>query len=264
MSFNKMALAALLLLIAPNAFGQFALVANTGAPSLNGTSITAPNASSPAGMNCTTSSCNTTGANLIIISTAAFGFSGACTPTDNKGNTYSLPISVGSGNEALMKLAYASPATGTFTVGTGHTFSCGGSGTPAMQVLAFSGAATGLPIDATNSNLSSGATTLVPCSGSPCVTPSANNELVVTSISYCVAETTTISAGYTRTNNVASVSGTNMGDAIAYQIQTTATAQTPTWTMSGSGCSSAAVIATFKSNSGGGSTKKLFVGGGFF
>lgn len=198
----------------------YALIANAAAESTN--SITA-----------TTAAIDTTGANLIVL---AVNRAVGVTPTDSKSNTWTSLTS--RGTDPFTTIWYVFNPT----VGTGHTFAVSvGNSYPSIFVSAWSGAVTS-PFDAENGASSASASTLQPGS----ITPSENNELVITVVGSTVEGTTySINGGFTITNQVDGADSLAYGGAMAYLIQTTAAAANPTWTLSGVRSCSAA-IACFK------------------
>lgn len=174
----------------------------------------------------TTVAKDTTGANLIVLAIAFDQFR-ACTVSDSKGNTWTAGT-----------LSNAAPSLQNFycytpTTDAAHTFSVsGGSGGPGFStiaMLAFSGANT--PTSDQFHNNSASSTTVQPGS----ITPTLNNEVVVAAIAFNVAATQSIDSGFTKTDGVGLVGGIAYGLAVAYLIQTTATAENPTWTIGTSG-----------------------------
>lgn len=205
---------------------SFTLIANTGA----GDTIDSV----------TTSSINTTGANLIVVNTAWYNGVGDPTLSDSKINSWTGLTGRLSGANESQRLFYCFNPT----VGSGHTFTLAGSTTaPAIGVSAWSGAGTS-PFDQQNGATNLGASTL--STGS--VTPGQDNELVISGI--CVTNNgggaVSINGGFTITNTVAFSSGNHEGVSMAYLIQTTATAANPQWNATNSADSLTASIATFK------------------
>jgi hypothetical protein len=101
--------------------------------------------------------------------------------------------------------------------------------------VAFSGAS-GSPLDQFNSNFSGQ-------SGS--ITPTQNNEVVVSGMSSIDSATATVDSGFTGIA-VPNVTAQHIGNGIAYLIQTTATSENVTWSV-GDG---KVTIASFISGSG--------------
>ncbi len=185
-----------------------ALVANTGAGSTDASNVT-------------TSSINTTGANLIVVGVAGYTLFSA-TVTDSKSNTWTA-LTARSGGVTRSRLWYCSNPT----VGSGHTFTVSSGGaTPALCVAAFSGAKATSPYEA-----ESGATFVTTGPIQPgSITPAENGELLVASLSRAVNELPTINGGFTITNHVAYLASNHYGCDVAYLIQTSAAAANPTWT----------------------------------
>jgi hypothetical protein len=122
-------------------------------------------------------------------------------------------------------------------VNASHTFSCNGI-FPTVYVLAFSGAATS-PFDQQNGTAIGSGTTIQPGS----VTPTEDNELIVVGLATNGDITAAIDGGFTIAQSRDNT-GTGFAGAIAYLIQTTATAANPQW--SGFNNYATANIATFK------------------
>lgn len=181
---------------------------------------------------------DTTGANKITLYVSSSDATG--TITDSKGNTYTERSSnVGSVAERIFD-SQDSP-----TVGSGHTIGITGSTYPSVAVLAFSGAASSA-FDQQNSGSSSVSTTV--SSGS--VTPSEDNEIVVSSAHGYANTSMTCDVG-TVVESVPFSSGQHWSLFVSYVIQTTAAAVNATFTgSSGLGFAMAACIATFKAAAG--------------
>lgn len=201
----------------------YALVTSTSAGSANANDVT-------------TAGVNTTGATLIVLIVATNAGVAAPTPTDSKSNTWTSLTAQESGGILRVQLWYcASPV-----VGSGHTFSVSsGFSLPSIDALAFSGAAAS-PFDQQNGAVNFFASTLQPGS----VTPSENNELLVTGFASSQVDASSIDSSFTLQENVA-LTGNHYSASAAYKIQTSAGAENPTWTASGNG-RVAAAIATFK------------------
>lgn len=195
-------------------------------------------AQSTDGLNITTTSINTTGANLIVVAVAYSNNGTTITLTDNKSNTWT-PLTARQSTTASVRLYYClSP-----TVGSGHTFSVassGGSGFPGIAVAAYSGAKTSGAFDQETGANSNGASSLA--TGS--ITPAQDNELFITGFGYNVASAATIDSGFTAIEALG-VTANAWGIALGELIETTATAKNPTWTQ-GASVACAAGLATFK------------------
>lgn len=205
--------------------------------------VTHTTASAVAGGTATTSAIDTSGANFIGICVADFGVDSAADMiSDSKVNTWSHVTShTFGGNRSTTLFFSVNP-----TVGTGHTFS-GVGGYIAMMVSSWSNVATTSPLDQQNGNTGSGVSTLT--TGS--VTPTVNKELLLACISTGNSVLASIDNGFTITDLV--TNGTSENGGSAYLVQTTAGAINPQWSLSVAG-DSAAVIGTFKPNTGGGTT----------
>lgn len=202
--------------------------------------------------NAATSAIDTTGANLIILAVNRF-FVGAQTVSDNKGNTYTAltlwPNASPTAENLRMYYVYAP------TVGSGHTFSVtsspGDSCYPSLEVAAFSGASAS-PFDQQNGTSSITTGTSRQTGGA---TPSENNELVIAAMMCGTAgrpSAASIDSSFVITSQQAGVTSQCVGGALAYKIQTSAGAENPQWSWSGSSTNLAA-IATFKAAAGGAS-----------
>lgn len=185
----------------------------------------------------TTDAIDTTGASLIVVSIARDTNSNQLNFSDSKSNTWNLFAYAVQGSTS--SLLYWTRAT---SVGSGHTFSnTGAFNFSTLAVAAFSGNA---PFIITDQKSSAGAssTTILPGS----ITPTQDNELVVTSLAFSGAGTpVSINGGFTETNEIDFNSGIYYGNALAYLIQTSAAAANPTWTRTNSS-PLASTIASFK------------------
>lgn len=196
------------------------------------------------------SAVDTTGCDLLVVSVSYFTGGATPTVTDSKSNTWTGLTARNTGNNSTNRLYYAKNPT----VGSGHTFTVTASNTT-MCVSGFSGTNTTAPFDQENGAGSVNATSLA--TGS--VTPSEDNELVVTGINTGNnGSPFTIGSGFTiSVQNTGG--GSNFDCGLAYIIQTTAGAVNPTWTINALDQVST-TIATFKSAAaGGGIAKSLLV-----
>lgn len=184
------------------------------------------------GVSVTTTAINTTGADLLLL-TVAYYSTLPTTLSDSYSNTWSLISNQSPGGQS----AAFYRASGSPTVGTGHTFTASGGTTyPNLAIMAWSGSAAS-PLDQFNG---SSGTSTPPGS----ITPTVANELV------CLASGTgatfgTTPSGYTLVDTASQASGQSIGVGTCYQIQTAATATNPTWTNS-----QGIIIASFKMASG--------------
>lgn len=187
----------------------------------------------------TTTSINTTGCNFLV---ASVGYFSTIALTDSKGNSWT-PLTAftnGGGNNSVRIFYVANPV-----VGTGHTFTLtGASSFGAIAVQGFSGVNT-VPFDQQN-----GATQSISANTQPgSVSPTQDNELIVTAYSQSLAGTMTINSGFTITDQTQIGSGAHFGSALAYIINgagTSGVGVNPTWTNGTGVDQSAASIATFK------------------
>lgn len=198
----------------------------------------------------TSSSIDSTGANLIVLGLSFYSFSSpAGTLTDSKSNTWAaltLYEEVGT-TGASSKLYYCYAPT----VGSGHTFTWSSTTTyPSIYVEAFSGSASS-PFDVQN-----GATVINNINCQPgSVTPSVDNEIVVALAGFYtpnadLGSSVSVGSSFAITDQLTYVPSTSLGGALAYKIQTSAGTENPTWT-GNIALNWAASIATFKAAAGG-------------
>jgi hypothetical protein len=180
----------------------------------------------------TTAAIDTTGATLLVAVLTDFA---ETTFSDSKSNTWT---SLTKGTQFIStRIVYCVPSS----VGSGHTFSASvASGFPSICVAAFSGAHA-TPVDQQNGSTGNGITSIQPGS----VTPTEDNELVIVGVGLGNGNAAGIDmAGYTVPEEVY-YNGNAFTCALAYNIQTSATATNPTWTWTGNE-QGVARIATFK------------------
>jgi hypothetical protein len=207
--------------------GPFVFIVSGSAGSSNSDSVT-------------TSSADTTGAECIAISVSSYQPNAQPTVSDSKSNTWTAATEYTGVTLVRTRIYYCFNPT----VGSGHTFTASGTASyPALAFAAFSGGSV-QALDTQNGDTVSSGETL--STGN--VTPSGNDMLVVTGINYndsTYAEVS-IDGPFTKTTGVAPGVGTNFGVALAYEIQTTATARNPQWTSTGNGNYMVASIAVLK------------------
>lgn len=197
----------------------------------------------------TTTGVDTTGANLLIVC-VSFDTTSTQTISDSKSNTWTALTKTTSSSAGAVCYYSKNP-----TVGASHTFSnTGASNFSSIFMEAFSGADTSSPFDQENGATNS-STTLQPGS----VTPSQNNEVIVTFLGFNTAGTPiSIDGGFTQSDTAVDFSsGNHYGGAMAYLIQTSATAANPTWTRTNTQTNSAR-IATFKAAAATTAGKSIF------
>lgn len=216
---------------------------------------TSGNASGDAPNTAVTGAANTVGANLIVIVTASIF--GEATLSDSEGNTWTGLTVQDNGGFYFNRIHYCfnptTDAAQTFTYAAASFF-------PSLCVQAWSGAATS-PFDQQNgvntgSIVGGGAGVQT---GS--VTPSTDNQLIIAGLRYSATITLpAINLGFTLDGNEPPIGSTNDGCAMAYQVQTTATARNPEWTDAANNSNNiCAVIATFKADTGGGGPRRFFL-----
>jgi hypothetical protein len=181
---------------------------------------------------CTTSpGVDTTGANFIVMNLAGVS---PGTPSDNKSNSPTCLTAQIKGGVTNRLCYFPNP-----TVGSGHTFTLGGTVT-SLVVAAFSGVKTSSPFDQENGDnvCSANCATFS-------ITPSEDNELVVAGLTHETVGSASIDASMTILDQIPLSGGVNYGGALAYIVQTSAGAISPTWTIASA---DAATIASFKSS----------------
>lgn len=187
----------------------------------------------------TTSAIDTTGSKLIVLSVSKWT-TGAISVSDSKGNTWVPLTERGSGSTPTNRLYYCENPI----VGSGHTFTVTGSSVYiALGILAFNGSDIS-PFDLENGNTSPSGNSLNPGS----ITPSIDNEVVITSIATDSSSGMGIDSGFTFID-IPYSAGNNMGGGISYKIQTIAAAINPAFSWAGAP-GGASTIASFKSSSG--------------
>jgi hypothetical protein len=188
----------------------------------------------------TTSSIDTTGANLIVVSLS--GYLSVGNLTDSKSNTWTALTA--QTNVVSVRLFYCySP-----TVGSGHTFTQSANTYGCIGVLAFSGA------DASPFDVENGATSSTSPLSTGSVTPSDNGSLLVTGLCGVNNGTYSVTESFTSLFAANYSAGSNMGGACGYKVQATAAAINPAWSFSPS-ASTAVAIAAFTPAAGGGGSQ---------
>jgi hypothetical protein len=206
---------------------------STGISFVSSTSATSANSTSV-----TTGGITTTGANLIVVAVGYLNSAGAGTLSDSNSNTW-IALTPHTSSVNATKLYYSINPV----VGVAHTFTVSGATNfPGIAVAAFSGAAL-LAFDQQNgANNGTGSLTLQ--TGS--VSPSQNNELLITGISFNASNTASIDSGFGTPQQTNFASGSGFGIALSYIIQGTSSTKNPTWTV-GLSTNMATGIATFAS-----------------
>ena len=191
----------------------------------------------------TTAAVDTTGADLIVAVVSDFGTTRA-TFSDSKGNAWTPLPTTQLGTSAACRIFWTRPTS----IGSGHTFTATQTNSfPSINVLAFSGGATS-PVDQQNGATFSAVTSAQPGS----ITPTENNELVVSALTSDNQALSLSASGMTVSSNVTQTTNCERG-ALAYVIQTTATAVNPTWswTLSSNGALRSASFKAAAASGGG-------------
>jgi hypothetical protein len=187
-----------------------------------------------------TSSINTTGADLIVVEVSHYN---AATPSfsDSKSNSWQQIGAFTQG--AVTTSLYFSLGP---TVGGAHTFSATAGGCyPAINVLAFSGSPGSGSYDQVSHATAASATSLA--AGS--ITPSVSNSLIIATLGTDGGSSQTISVG-TVQENAPWVNNVNEGSSTAYDEQSTAAAINPDWSWTGA-ANAAAIVVSFEPGSSG-------------
>ena len=180
----------------------------------------------------TTPAINTTGATLIVVAVAVpTGDFNLADLSDSEGNTWEIAQQSGAVGNYTTACARLSPTTSAT-----HTFTYSGPNAPGIGVAAFGGVSSPA-LDQTNNGETTG--TSIPAGS---ITPAQNNELIITSLGFGAVETLTLPTGFATAGEAAYESGVSHGSALAYQVQTTATAVNPTWGLSASSQAGATVL----------------------
>lgn len=193
---------------------------------------------------CTTTAIDTSGANLIVVTT---GYNGAVTSSalsDSKGNTWTF-LTAYTSTWGVGVWYCLSP-----TVGSGHTFSIA-AGFPSICVTAWSGAAASSVLDQQTGTAYTSQTSQA--TGS--LTPANANSLVIASWAGGDGATgpLTINGGFTISDQQLGPAGVSESSGQAYLIQTSIAAANPTWA-SFSSTSGGVILASFNAAASGAST----------
>lgn len=167
----------------------------------------------------TTPAVDTTDSLFIILVGSCYGDS-TYSVSDSKGNTY-VPLTVRTGALYSTQLFYCIGPT----VGSGHTFTISNGLYVSIAALAFDN-------DISAFDAESGT---APGTQPGSIAPGGDNRLFITGA--CLnddADSPTIDSGFTIAQTESHVNGAHVGSSIAYKLQTTGSAENPTW----SGCGS--------------------------
>lgn len=202
--------------------GGFSLISYTGATSPDANTVS-------------TSEIDTTGANLFVVIASSYQFADAPILTDNKGNIWNaLTLYQFGGNIQMFYCANG-------LAGNNHIFTLTGTGSnPSIAIASFSGSSAS-PFDLENGNGAAGASL-----STGTITPSVNNNLIITGLNSLSGTNGTINSGFSLLYYAGSVAGKSFGIGLAYLIQSSASSINPTWTDTGA-LVMAVDIASFKS-----------------
>ena len=192
----------------------------------------------------TSGTLDTTAATALAMVVASYGVNAEPTLTDSKSETWTKRTTVTLSGNMRVTAYYANAATGTFTVGTGHTFTLTGTASyPAGCLLVLKGTTTSALYDSgiENSNFTGSDVSLT--TGS--VTGSQNGDIYVTGLGPAGGSSFSIGSSFTLVDSVAYVNGQHYGCYLAYFIQTTAGAVNPAWGWTTS-VAAATVITAYK------------------
>ena len=187
----------------------------------------------------TSDAADTTGVDLLIVPVIYYG--GTPSLTDSKSNTYTGLTSYGgnTGTAYFIKIFYCIAPT----VGSGHTFTVSSS---SYNSLIYAGFSKTSPLFDTGKdtgyNNNGGFTTAQPGS----LTPSQNDCLVFSAICWNAGGDGSIDSGFTLLDQVQNTDVATFRGSAAYKIQTTATAENPTWTITTGSNTGGAALAVFK------------------
>jgi hypothetical protein len=201
----------------------FSLVASTHKQSVDGTTSV------------TTTGIDTTGAKLLVVTVMANG-GGTYAVSDSKGNGYIGRVKRSVGAQQCREFFCTAPV-----VGASHTVTVTNSN--AFPYVTFSSwTATGLIVpEFENAGTTGNATTV----NSGSLTPVASNRLILAGFGEDAAITgLSVSGGSLAIVHQQAGSGSNRGGALAYEVQTTASSRTATWTWT-NGAAAIALISSY-------------------
>lgn len=210
--------------------------------------VNSTNAGCTGSCTATTAGMNTTGSTLCVAVANEFSTDPAgATMSDSNGNSWHHLTTRNNINNGMeMVIWYAWDHGGTpLSVGAGQTFSLVGTSYPGISVSCYTGTQVSSdPFDVQNGAITSSGTTIQPGS----ITPSVDNEVVVTGSDELVANITSWSINSSYAIRSQFEYNGNINANVADITQGTAGATNPTWTSSNASASHTAVIASFKSN----------------
>lgn len=193
----------------------------------------------------TSAAMNSTGATGLVCGLTSYDLATEPTLSDSKGNTFTPLTVINITNLLRVRLLYVAAPS----VGSGHTFTVtisGGNSYSSVACLALSGMHA-TPFDQENGTpITPAATSAQPGS----VTPSVDNEILITVMGFDDGESSaTIDSSFTISDQI-NANYYWWGIALAYKIQTTAGAENPTWSWTGS-TRAVSAIASFKAAAAG-------------
>lgn len=193
-------------------------------------------AAATTGTGVVTGNVNSTGATFLVASVSWFAGTSPTAPiADNKSNTWNHLTTRSIGNWRT-RISWCIPTS----VGVGHSFSASGFNTGPTVIVSGWTQNHASPADQENGAGNASASNLA--TGS--ITPTANNSLIIAGLGYNQNVSATIGSGFTLIGSFTNASGWTHG-AMAYLIQSSATAINPTWTATGPN-NMVAAIASFK------------------
>lgn len=200
-----------------------------------------------------TSGANTSGCDFFIAIISSYTAGGTPTVSAEGGasaNTWAYGTTRSSGVDSQVRVGYTTnyPAN---THASAHTFTAGGgvASFSSVTVYGFSGVRSTSPLDQTDT----GASGTQPGSQ----TPSEGNCLLVTGTSYAGSSSPAVTAPFSTPVGTNYSAAVNFGVSAAYEIQTSATARNPTWTLSGTSDSAVALVVFRAAAAAGGSDLRL-------
>lgn len=191
-------------------------------------------AGSTTGINVTTSTANSTGADYGFAVVNSLSAGDGPVLTDNKGNKWEVVDTMTETWVESTTYECKNPRTGS-----GHTLTATSAGkSPSVFAIFTSGVRRNAThTDQTSSAHSDPTSTKQPGS----ITPSENNCLVLTTCLCGATGSLSVNESYTANALGMNASGNHIGGGLGYKIQTTATATNPTWTQGGSGSMGAGI-----------------------
>jgi hypothetical protein len=202
----------------------------------------------------TSSAINTTGATVLAIAQSTI--LGPAAVQDSASNTWTNGNTITSGARNVRINWVVLPTTNA-----SHTFSSPSANANDVFAVAAFDSTPSSSFDTQGTGGFSAGTTVQPGS----VTPGNANNLFLTALGGDAYDTISIDSGFSIADHLGKVAFVHEGVALGYLIQSSATAQNPTWTVGSNDSVILAISAVFKANSGGASTpvcQRLLLGVG--